>query len=701
MKKTLLPAAALFLMANSANAQILTHVDNSALFYIGEGALVYNGGGVQTKGSGIIDIHGNVMVVGNTADTNPAQLNTLDASGNALTTAGNNIILRLNDPGTTSNSNSSYGQLYIDGLDQSKITGYVTKEYLSISHGAFQQMGIPFYNKSFTSLNTELGGGLTDRRWTKSGVLTWNNAKLLSDTVPLAGTTSTTNGSNGWTTYSTKANSYYMVGTAGWNPLSSGTPAKNLPTGATSYNVYSIAGVPIGSTEIIKITETLQNAGNGINYGTGGAARNVYTETYNSYLGDPWAIANKETAWTGNFGRNIYQFGNPYLTNLDLSQIVGNDCGATVNDGNNITNLIGIRYNSSGVTHDRINGSASSSGSTSICNVVAGKDLSTAVPVGDPLPIIKPMGFFVLKLANNTSAQTLNFNTLRRFSSTKRASGTSYDVTAAKVKDTSSALISGKVATGGNTVLAKTSSYVKQIGLIALDASGAELGRTYYAVYPSAESGQSSINTTQASASSSNVIGSFEEKKEGGIDPELQNTYWLYINVANDTDFKGKEIPVRVYSDAVASIKVQLREDGELVADNQSKLSSGESFYLAYGTDTAKEVANGQVLPLASKTISLFYGTPGSGTLAVSDAQKPSETLVVYDQNTSKYVVLFDQTWKSADVMVYDMGGKAILNARTVSAQNPYSLDLPNVSGGYVVTAVSETGAKFVQKIRK
>lgn len=677
MEKKVWTIAALAAALSAGAQTVSTHVDAGATLFIGQDALLYNGGGIETNSTGLIDIRGNVMVVGTSSDkfqtSNPT---------------GDNIILRLNDQ----TAYNSYGQLYIQGLTQSNITGSVTKEYLSAKHGAYQQMGLPFYAKTLSTLNTELGGALSDSRWSQKEVLTWNNALLLSDSVPLAGTTSTTGGTNKWTTYNTKANSYYMVGTNGWNPAESTAAAKNL-NGATTYNVYSIAGVPVADG----ITETLQNAGFNVNYGTGGNARNVYTETYKSYLGDSWALAKGEAAWSGNtFGRNIYQFGNPYLTNLDLSQIVGNDGTATVTDGNNISNLIGIRYNSTGVAFDRVGGGSSTSSTTSM---VTFTDAGTIV--GDPVPVIKPMGFFVLKLADNITAQKLNFDTLRRFSNTKRQTGVNYSVTAAKANNTVLSPSSGRLAAASQNVLGvKTSSEVKQIGLIALDASGTELGRTYYAVYPSAETGRSTKNTTQAAASSSNVIGSFEEKKEGGIDPEYQNTYWLYINVANDADFKGKQIPVRVYSDAVKSLKIQLKEDGELIGEKQSKLSSGESFYLTYGTGQPKAVANGEILPLAGKSIGLSYGAPGSGTLAVNDVKRPSETLVVYDKNLTKYVVLFDKAWKSADVMVYDMSGKAILNVKKVSAQNPFMLEIPDVSGGYVVTAVSETGDKYVQKIK-
>ena len=345
---------------------------------------------------------------------------------------------------------------------------------------------------------------------------------------------------------------------------------------------------------------------------------------------------------------------------------------------------------------DSSTGTDSNSASSTYCMVTFANGQS----IGDAVPVIKPMGFFVLKLSDN-KGPTLNFDTLRRFKYKRRADDVDYSVTSARIAQKPTAT-SGKIASA-NTIAFNpnpSSSFVKQIALVALDAANKEIGRTYYAVYPTAESGQSSVNTGQAAASSSNIIGSFEELKTGGIDTSLQESYWLYINVANDQDFIGKEIPVMVYSDEVKSIKIEIKEDGELVPDNTSKLSSGESFYLGFG-NSAKPVSQGEVLPLAGYAISLYYGS-SSGTLNVSaPVNKPSETVVVYNESVSQYIILFDSKWKKADVTVYDMSGKIVSSSSKVDTQKNYSINLPNIEGAYVVTAVYEGGVKFVQKIKK
>jgi hypothetical protein len=62
MRKSLF-AIGLLAVSYSVQAQnVLCHVDDTANMYVSEGTLVYSGGGVQTRGSGLVEVHGNVMV---------------------------------------------------------------------------------------------------------------------------------------------------------------------------------------------------------------------------------------------------------------------------------------------------------------------------------------------------------------------------------------------------------------------------------------------------------------------------------------------------------------------------------------------------------------------------------------------------------------------------------------------------------------
>ena len=650
MRKSLF-AIGLLAVSYSVQAQnVLCHVDTNANMYVSEGTLVYSGGGVQTKGNGLLDVHGNMMVVGTAADA----FKTIDAGG-ADKTDGGNIVLRFNNP--AGYDTSTYGQLYIDGLSQSNISGVVSKEYRNAKHGDgnfYQQIALPFDGKLLSSLSPELNKTFTGARYSKNEILMWNNATVVSDTKQVSSTTQVPYG-------------YYMLGSSNNNLDLSNPPAANN-------GVYTINGKPYSNLP----TASLTGAGNGIDFGPGGSNKNSYNEKYYTYLGDQF----EETAspWAGSYGKNIYQYGNPFLTNLDLSKIGYVESG-TVTDGNAISNIWGVQYLPGAVQY-------TSAGSSFTDPMTMTYDETTHVPVGDINNVmVKPMGTFIIKLRNN-NPQTLNFNTLRRFSGTARQEGTDYSVNAKKA---------GALGT------------IKQLGVIGLDASGNEIARTYYVVSRYATTGHqtSTATTVQASASSDNLIGTYEEKQSGGVDPNFQSNYWLYINEANETDFLGKDVTLNSFDyntpgQQIVSYKFEVRENAEKIAAGLHQLSSGTGFYYKAPNGTVEEVKQGAVIPVTSKSYSLYYGAPDKGTLATKDTSSLSRTMVVYNPAVSNYIVRFDPSWKKADIEVYDMSGKLIISKKAVDASRDFVIELDgSVKSSYVVKAVSDKGVIVNAKILK
>jgi hypothetical protein len=659
MKKNLL-AIGLLAFSFSVQAQnVLLNVDANASFYVSEGALVYNGGGLQTKGNGMVDLHGNMMVVGTGADA----LRTVTAA-NAAKTDGGNIVIRLNTVGAP--ATSTYGQLYIDGIAQGNLTGIVSKEYKTARQGNgnyYQQIAMPFSGKVLGSLSSELGKGFSQTRYSRNEILKWNNALVVSDHVTnLANTTSDPTG-------------YYMLGSNN-NNLTLDTPPAALPTIAPTVTgtVFTLNGTPYTQTAA---AATLQNAGNGISFGSGGNAVNQYNEKYNTYLQDQFETSG--TPWSGTYGKNIYQFGNPFFTNIDLTRIGYAETAAT-GDGNNITNIWGVRYDP-GVVSTLSNGSTYSTGAKIITY-----DTTTRIPLGDiNLGVLKPMQTFVLKLRDNTN-QTLNFNTLRRFNSTARADGTNYSVTAAKT-------------TGNGTI--------KQLGVIALDAAGNEIGRTYYVVSPAMTTGhQTTLATSvQATSTPANAIGTFEEDPAGGYDTNYLSSYWLYINEANEVNFQGKNIKLVNYDYGVANnavnYKFEIFENGEAVPAGTHQLSSGIGFYYKAENGSLVAAANGATLPISSAVSDLYYGQPAN-VLATANAVKPSRTVVVYNPAITNYIVRFDPAWKKADIQVFDMSGKLIITKAGVSTSKDFVIELDgSLRNSYVVKIVADNGETVNAKILK
>ncbi|MCF2221659.1 T9SS type A sorting domain-containing protein [Chryseobacterium sp. PS-8] len=655
MRKSLF-AIGLLAAINSVQAQnVLVHVDDAATTYVSKGTLVYSGGGLQMKGSGIVENHGNFMVNGTSTDS----FKTIDASNVNKTEAngGGNFVNKLNEPTAyaTYNTNSSsatpaytYGQLFISGIPQTNITGIVDQEYRAVNHGTYQQIGLPFYDKTASTLSTELGKTFTNTRYSKNEILAYSNPTVVSMNVDITSKLGVAN----------PGTAYYMLGGLGLD---------------VSNTTRTLKGRPLTD---IGTTVTLQNAGNGINFGTGGSATNMYNEKYYTYLQDGFHIGSGGTAWQGNYGRNIYQFSNPFLTNIDLSQIAVNE-GATVGDGINLTKIQGVRLEVSGVQTASSTGGSGGTGSSSYKFIT----YPSGVPTGDvDYTVVRPMGTFVIKLLDNTSADTFNFANLRRFNYYSRAASTNYSVAANK----------------------NSSGTVKQLGVIGLDANGNEVARTYYVVYPNGTTGHSTNALTQVTLSSGDILGTFEEDVNGGYDNNYTGQYWLYINEANEFNFKGKNIKLVNYDlNKIKSYKFEIRENAQLVANGTHALSTGIGFYYKAANGTLQQAVQGGVTSVTNAEYDLYYGEPNV-VLATTETKSPSRTVVIYNPAITNYIVRFDPNWKKADIEVYDMSGKLVISKKAVETTRDFVIELDQqIKNSYVVKIVSDKGDIVNTKILK
>lgn len=701
MKKKLLTLGALAIIVSVSAQQVVptTFVANNAKVYVKQKALVYNGGGLKTSGTeSLLENEGNIMLVGGAND----KIETVEPHAE-----GRNIVLKLNNINAPYNN---YGQLYVQGFNQDKITAVVRKEYKSNKHGAYQQMAVPFHGKKldFKHNNTnELGKDISEVRWTNDEVLSWDNRKVRFDNMPLTATSTSKGTNNRKASYENKATSYYIVGATGTGEKGSGVLFD------ASAKVYNVHGTPYTSGH----KEILKDAGKDIDFGEnedkatwdyekGGKNKNYYRERYNTYLIDawekPWKVGSGENE---GYGKNMYHFGNPYLMNLDLSVFAY----ATKANENVIENLHGIRLEF--MTDNNVwksdNGGADTrhreSPNTPGYIGFTKRNDGYYTMVGDvDNTIVKPMGSFVIKLKDNsaTSTQELNFDKLRTFAYTGRYAEDMPENSLRPLSKSSNSL-AGRSTFRKATMGADT---VKQLGVFALDKDGNVLDRTYYVVANDFTTGFSDEKKTQVYADADvNLIGTFEESVEGGIDNEHTNSF-LYINEANETEFKGKAIPLALYDDRIVALKFEVRENALVVGDN-GKTKSGESFYIgAYGNvNDAKAIAQKQEIPTNGATFfSLYFGKPVNSTLSVDAVpNKPSSTLLVKDSVDGKYKLFFDKDWKKAEVSVYDASGKLVKTYNEVNAQSSLEVELPSVNGVYVVKAISEKGETYIQKVKK
>jgi len=656
MKKNLFTIGLIALSCSAYAQNVLLHVGDTANMYVSKGTLVYNGGGMQMKGTGLLENHGNIMVTGTATDS----FKTIDGSNADKTEAngGGNFVNKLNEPGAYAsvNVNSSvvapvytYGQLYITGIPQANITGIVDQEFKAASQGTYQQIGFPFYNKTATTLNTELGKTFTNTRYSKNEILTWSNPSVVSLNV---NTTSMLGVANPGT-------AYYMIGGLNLN---------------VSTVTRTLKGRPLTD---IGTTVTLQNAGSTVTFGTNGNAVNQYNEKYNTYLQDGFHIGAGGTAWQTTYGKNIYQFSNPFLTNIDLSRIAYNEAAA-IGDGINLSTIQGVRLDVSGVQGSQSTGT----GSTAYKFIT----FNSGVPTGDVnYVVVRPLGTFVIKLFDNSAADQLNFANLRRFNYYGRPANINYTVTASK---------------NVNNVNTGT---VKQLGVIGLDINGDEVGRTYYVVYPNGTTGNSLNAKTQVTNGSTSVLGTFEEAQNGGYDNNFTSLYWLYLNEANENTFQGKNIKLVNYDlNTIKSYKFEIRENAELVSTGTHQLSTGIGFYYKAPNGTVMAASQDAVIPVSGAEYDLYYGLPDNVLNTQTTTAKPSRTMVIYNPEITNYIVRFDPNWKKADIEVFDMSGKLVISKKSVNTSSDFVIELDNaVKNSYVVKIVSDNGETVNTKILK
>lgn len=656
MKKNLLTLSLVGVCA-FVNAQ-LTYVGNGALIHIEDKALVYSGGGVKLAGNSKVNTEGDFMV------------DTSTESFEIAPTA--DFRLRYASPFV-------YGQLYIKGMPQANITGKVNKEYVDLKHGntGRQQTALPFYNYSITDLQASLphinvsNSALTvTGRFNKRSVFKWNNTTASFDQL----TTTLT------PTVVGKPTDYYILsrrlydGTEVWNPtLVAENPNANLqgyvPSSASDlYSANSMKkifkGVPVSDLNTADTEVTLAGAFSG-SFGTNGATKNAYNESYNTYVDDPFVT----TKWSADYGKNLYQHGNPYLTNVDLSLVKK---GTTATDDENaISNLNGISYYTSGIENSFPVGTIY----TSTTAVVRTFDSAGNVNGGlaNDL-VIKPMQEFMIKLTDNTS-QTLKFSKTRRFAQTARPEATPYSVTAR---------------------VSNAPVVTKQLGVVLYDANETEIGRTFYIVNNEAVSGFSPENARMQATTGSTSIYTMEEQVSGGAD--VNDNYNLFINEANEVDFSGKEIPLVVNNANAAKLKFFLIEGGKLVED-KGNLSNGKSFYYS-NNGTLTKIKSGDTFSLTNTnfTYGLFYEQP-AGVLGTSELLKGQTIVAKKDQG---YVVRFNKNWKQADIEVYSSVGQLLHSAKKVSTYDDYKLPLDNVTNGvYIVKIKSNDGEIVTKKVIK
>ena len=651
---------------------ILTYVGNSALVTVQSNTLVYNGGGLQTAGSAVVNNSGNIMINGVAADGLTI----------APTTSFN---LKFNGA-------QSYGQLYITGIPQANITGKVNKEFRAdVNSGttAKQQVGLPFFNYKISDLvsnitnspsntagnylNVTNGSNNSAGRFSPSSVFKWNNAKARFDQIVSGGDLTTVNVGT--------ALDYYIIprrnsaGTEVWDAANTG-------------NVTTFSGIPVSDITTVQ-SLSLTGAAAGISFGFNGSAANYFGEKYRTYLDDPFQSKTGNSGnWDTNYGKNLYQVANPFLTNIDLKYI--GQAETTNSDGNAIPNLQGVAYYTSGLTWTKASGTGyPSENNDGSSNGTAGRTIvltasSGVFQAGDIANrlIIKPMGEFMIKLSTDNGGNTaskIDFTALRRFSNASRNNTTDTTNPTSRTADDTD-IPADKI--------------VKQLAVIMYDSDSLEIGRTYYAISPSAITGNNPGNTLlQAYNGDDSIIYTKEENINGGEDANIFTK--LYINEANEIDFKSKEVPLFInYTTSPYYLAFEVYEKGERMPNG---LSNGNHFYLKDSQGQLFKIDDGSSFSLSgNQNLGLYYQKPDATLLA--ESVLASQTFIA--KKDSHWVVRFAKNWNKATVEVYSVAGQLMSSKSNISTSTDYLIPVNyQAKGVFVVKATSEKGEVVIKKI--
>ncbi|MGC4128846.1 MAG: T9SS type A sorting domain-containing protein [Bergeyella sp.] len=684
MRKNLLTlgSLAVSLMLSAQTTTVITYLGAESLVTVNDGALVYSGGGWKNATNSVINNTGDIMVVGDDTD---------DVFEVYTATTGSAAFnLKMSDT-------SVYGQLYITGIPQTRISGVVNKEYKADSNNSTlgtldyeqlgrQQVALPFIGYTIGDLKRDLGSwiNVTDTglyyagRFNVASVFKWHNSRVRFDQIVGADTDVLKTGLS-----SHKPYDYYI--------LPRRTQSADGTTSTTQWDaaatLKTFIGTPASDEDtntLVSLTHAAHVSQNGsivpVDMGINGYKKNAYYETYNSYLVDPFrpggAISPLTNAWDGadwddDFGRNMYQFGNPFLTNLDLSNIIESD-GNSLNlpDGE----VVGVAViGAAGLNWDR-RGTNYHTGNINVAEVDGG-----AFQAGDlDVLLIKPMGEFHLKmepLATVTDTRPFSMKNARRFSQ-EAEPGNDY-----AVASRTSAIPADKV--------------VKQVAVVLRDSSGNELGRTYYAVSQSVPTGYNDEQKLQSYVRAYPIYTK-EELPGGGEDTSrLEN---LYINAANEIDFAGKKIPLVIENEDAASISFEVYEAGKRL-QNGAGLSTGKSFYIKKD-NTITKINDGSSIAFAEGSYGLYYDTPSEETTLASSDVSLYQTVVAKKQ--SDWVIRFAKDWKTADVEVYSAAGQLVHSNKKVSTSQDYIIPLnTSVNGMFIVKTTSDKGEVVTKKIVK
>lgn len=442
---------------------------------------------------------------------------------------------------------------------------------------------------------------------------------------------------------------------------------------------------------------------------------NAYNEVYRSYIDEYYETHMDIVGQSDRWGKNGYQYGNPYTSNLDLSYIgidedtagafydengnLTEDPGEALNDGNVINGLIGVYKFTSGHAVNPVYGLEPNQFGVTMVNA----DSNGVFISGDKNTlIVKPMEAFVIKTNVNGVGQQIKFNDgLKTFSYRARAESV----------ENPNASTPLTYRTPVELTNNDFNSEYYQIRLNLHDDTSF-INRTYVIANSNLNNGAGSILESNNVDLNKGIYTKQELSEGEGLDVTDQLKY--YINAIN-TDYLGTPIPLFIEN---LSNEEQFVIDFDLclgindLPEDQLSYANSDAKYYFHDIylDTYFEIFNDSFYEFtktqgdgteAGERFELFYGSMGEN-LGNEDIQSPVETTIVY-KNDKDYLVKFDNTWSNANIFVYTAVGQLVYMKEKVSTDTDFLLPLnkANITAYIVKIENPETGESVSKKIVK
>lgn len=635
-----------------------TYVTGSASVYVSPKTLVYNGSGLDvTAGTASVTNKGNIIVNSGTFATTNNGTN-------------DNVRMVYTDNGGTANADGSagtsgYGQLIVrNGVTTP--TGKVDMDKMMPAAASFtyNQAGFPFQSTtSISTLTSDFGITMFDAARASHPVFVWNNDKIQWDRAMAADMLDPFK--------------YYIVAKKG---AFSGymTGAVREHKGAVNNANATIAFSTSQPTGDISASNR----------------RNDYNERYITYVDDAFQATKTASDW----GRNMLQLANPYTSNIDLSYIGFAETatlnGVALNDGNNISNLVGV-YRYSTATFSGTSGSTVYGYTQTILKATAAAGKFVA---GDaPVLLIRPFESFIVK----TSSASGNF-----------VFGDGLKVFNYKARVTDNAAGTGTIAYRDTS----TANKFYQVGVNLFKNDEVTGNRTYVVANDNIQNGFDAFQLEAVNYELGDATGFYtkEELASGNGEDPAHSDVNLYINSVN-TAYLGVPIPLHFNvntADAGATFKIKFTLDDTLVRLSQAGSNfdnpnaryyfrdNQENVTMLINSDTEYTFTQGST---TDTRFQLFYGSPTS--MGTGEISTDLAGTILYKDNDRNYLVRFDNSWEKANITIHTAVGQIVFTKKDIDATQDYMLPLQgkasNAVAYFVTIENAVTGEKVSKKIVK